>query len=69
MRQAMIIWTISKGSLVAGDECVVEAPVERPHEHTLQIMAGVRYQIRLMSSSIAVTIMVRRSDVMGNTAT
>ena len=65
----MIIWTISKGSLVEGDECVVEVFVERPHEHTLQIMARVRYQIRLMSSSITVTIIVRRSDGMSNTAT
>ena len=59
----MIISTISWGSLVAEDEGVVEVPGKPPPEHILRTLAIVRYQTRLMSSSITVTaIVVRRSD-------
>ena len=58
----MIIPTTSKGSLVAGDEHVVEVTGETPPEYLLRILARVRYQIRLTSKLIAdseVVIVVR----------
>ena len=48
----MMIWTSSKGSLVAGDEHVIEVSGGVPPEHVLWILARVRRQTRLMSSSI-----------------
>ena len=59
----MIISTTSKGSLVAGDWCVVEASRETSPKRILRILARVRHHARLTSSSIAVVaIMVKRSD-------
>jgi len=62
----MIISMISWGSLEAADGRVVEVFGEAPPEHSLQIMARVRYQIILMNSSIAVVaITVKESDGIG----
>ena len=59
----MILSTISKGSLVTGDRCVVEVSGVAPPERILWIPARVRYQARLTRSSIAVTaIIVKRND-------
>jgi len=49
----MMILTSSKGSLVAGDERVVEISGEVLPEHVFQIPARVRRQTRLTSSLIA----------------
>ena len=63
IRYAMIISTTSKGSLVAGDGPVVEDCREKPPESTVWIMARVRYQIRMTSSSIAVVVVrIEQSD-------
>ena len=59
----MIISTTSRGSLVAGDWCVVEVSGETSPERILRILARVRYRARLTSSSTAVTVMmVKRGD-------
>jgi len=58
----VIISTTSKGSLVAGDECVVGVPGGAPHECVLLILAGIRCQSDLMSSSkTVVAIMTKYS--------
>jgi hypothetical protein len=49
----MIISTISGGSLVAGDEGVVGVSGEALEEYMLRILARLRNQTRLASSSIA----------------
>jgi len=51
-----MILMISWGSLVAGDEDAVEVSGGVPPDHIFQILAGVRYQIRLASNSITVAI-------------
>jgi hypothetical protein len=51
----MIISRTSWGSLSAGDKGVIEVFGEASPDHILRIMARVRYQIRLMSSSITVS--------------
>jgi hypothetical protein len=56
----MIISTISWGRIVAGDEGVMEVPGEPPPGRILRIVARVRYQTRLMSRSITVTVIVVR---------
>ena len=46
----MIFSTIFKGSLVAGELCVVEVCEEMPSERTFRIPARVRYRACLKSS-------------------
>ena len=50
----MIISTISRGRLVAGDEDAVGASSEVFVENHCQILARLRYQTCLASNSIAV---------------
>jgi hypothetical protein len=52
----MIVSTISWGSLVAGDEGIARVSGEAPAERILRILARLRYQTRLASSSIAVAV-------------
>lgn len=52
----MIVSMISWGSLVIGDERVVQVPREAPLERIRRILALLRYQIRLANSSIAVVV-------------
>ena len=56
----MIISTISKGSLAAGDKpAVLGVPVEAPPERIPRILGEVRYQIRWTNDLIAVIDMAQ----------
>jgi len=62
----MMISTSSEGSLVAGDERVIEASGEAPPEHILRILARVRCKTRPTNSSIAeVAIVSQINGVVG----
>ena len=60
---AIIIPTISEGSLAAEDACVVGALRGVLANRILRILAELRHQVRLMSSSIPVpVIMIKWTD-------
>ena len=59
----MIISTVSRGSWAAGDGHVVKVCGEGLVDHIFRVTAGVRYQTRLVRSSItAAVIVVRQND-------
>lgn len=52
IRHSMIISITSWGSLMAGDEPIVQIAGQALHKNILRILAMIRYQIRLTNSSI-----------------
>ena len=58
-----MISTISKGSRVAGDGCLMDIFGEAPTKRILRIPARVRYQARLVKRSVTVVgIVVKRRE-------